>query len=188
MSPKLKLYFLGITALLTGAIATGGCTTPQSYASDETPRFNYNSIEDFKQSLNNHIDDWALSVNGQAVECLEDSPNALTNNNLQNFYDYDQRIAFDALKYLSEDKTLGLRIVKNMPAALLDEVIAQGLHTGSGSKWLSIGGIKVFMDGALGARTASMLEPYELDTNNYGIVVTKEDELLSIANKANIDK
>ena len=106
---------------------------------------------------------------------------------LTGLHDYDQRIAFDALKYLSEDKTLGLRIVKNMPAALLDEVIAQGLHTGSGSKWLSIGGIKVFMDGALGARTASMLEPYELDTNNYGIVVTKEDELLSIANKANIN-
>ena len=93
MRPKLKLYFLGITALLPGAITTGGCTTPQSYASDETPRFNYNSIEDFKQSLNNHIDDWALSVNGQAVECLEDFPNALTNNNLQNFNDYDLRIA-----------------------------------------------------------------------------------------------
>ena len=106
---------------------------------------------------------------------------------LTGLHDYDQRIAFDALKYLLEDKTLGLRIVKNMPAALLDEVIAQGLHSGSGSKWLSIGGIKVFMDGALGARTASMLEPYELDTNNYGIVVTKEDELLSIANKANIN-
>jgi hypothetical protein len=64
-------------------------------------------------------------------------------------------------------------------------VIATGYRTGSGDKWLRIGGIKVFMDGALGARTASMLEPYELDTNNYGIVVTEEDELLSIANKAN---
>ena len=105
MRPKLKLYFLGITALLTGAITTGGCTTPQSYASDETPRFNYNSIEDFKQSLNNHIDDWALSVNGQAVACLEDFPNALTNNNLQTFYDYDLRIASNPCEAYSLIKT-----------------------------------------------------------------------------------
>jgi len=105
LRPKLKLYFLGITALLTGAITTGGCTTPQSYASDETPRFNYNSIEDFKQSLNNHIDDWALSVNGQAIECLEDFPKPLTNYNLQSFNDYDLRIASNPCEAYSLIKT-----------------------------------------------------------------------------------
>ncbi|MEE3228917.1 MAG: amidohydrolase [Chloroflexota bacterium] len=104
---------------------------------------------------------------------------------LTGLHDYDHQISFNALELLSENDTLGLRVVKNMPASLLDEVIATGYRTGSGDKWLRIGGIKVFMDGALGARTASMLEPYELDTNNYGIVVTEEDELLSIADKSN---
>jgi hypothetical protein len=93
LRPKLKSYFFGISTVLTGVFATGGCTTPQNYGSDGAPRFNYNSIEEFKQSLNNHIDEWALSVDGQAIECLEDFSSALSNNNLQSFNDYDLRIA-----------------------------------------------------------------------------------------------
>ena len=93
MRRKLKLYFLVITGTLTGAFAIGGCTTPQSYPSNGTPRFNYNSIEDFKQSLNNHIDEWALSVDWQAIECIEEYSIALSSNDLQNFNDYDLRIA-----------------------------------------------------------------------------------------------
>lgn len=106
-------------------------------------------------------------------------------NGLTGLHDYDHRLSFNAIKQLYQENTLGLRIVKNMPAELLDEVISEGLTTGSGDTWIRIGGIKVFMDGALGTRTASMLEPYELETTNYGIVVTKQEELLSIAKKAN---
>ena len=125
-----------------------------------------------------------LSVNAVANN-MRFAQEKLWKTGLTGLHDYDPRISFSALKQMSQDNTLGLRITKNMPAVLIDEVISEGLYTGFGDKWLRIGGIKVFMDGALGARTASMLEPYELDSNNYGIVVTEEDELFSIAKRAN---
>jgi predicted amidohydrolase YtcJ len=106
-------------------------------------------------------------------------------NGLTGLHDYDHKISFNAIKQLHKENLLGIRIVKNMPSDLLDDVISEGLSTGFGDTWLRIGGIKVFMDGALGARTASMLEPYEIETTNYGIVVTEQEELLSIAKKAN---
>ena len=75
-------------------------------------------------------------------------------NGLTGLHDYDHRLSFNAIKQLYQENTLGLRIVKNMPAELLDEVISEGLTTGSGDTWIRIGGIKVFMDGALGTRTS----------------------------------
>ena len=86
-------YFLVLNVVLTGAFAIGGCTTPQSYTSDGAPRFNYDSIEDFKQSLNNHIDEWALSVDNEVIECIKDFSISSNNKDLQNFNDYDLRIA-----------------------------------------------------------------------------------------------
>ena len=105
-------------------------------------------------------------------------------NGITGIHDYDQLISYEAIKQLYNQNKLGLRILKNLPAQNLEEVISQRLHSGYGNKWIKIGGIKVFMDGALGARTALMLDPYNIETNNYGISVTDEEELLLISKKA----
>ncbi|HCU99485.1 MAG TPA: hypothetical protein DGM69_09090 [Chloroflexi bacterium] len=105
-------------------------------------------------------------------------------NGITGIHDYDQLISYKAIKQLYNQNKLGLRILKNLPAQNLEEVISQRLHSGYGNKWIKIGGIKVFMDGALGARTALMLDPYNIETNNYGISVTDEEELLLISKKA----
>lgn len=93
MREKSKPYFLAINAIFSSVFAIGGCTTPQGHTLNEAPRFNYNSIEDFKKSLNRHIDEWALSVDNEAIECIKDFSSGLNNKNLQSFNDYNLRIA-----------------------------------------------------------------------------------------------
>ena len=52
---------------------------------------------------------------------------------------------------------------------------ARASGAATGSEWLRIGGVKMFLDGSLGSRTAWMLEPYE-GTRDRGMPITTEDE------------
>jgi predicted amidohydrolase YtcJ len=56
---------------------------------------------------------------------------------------------------------------------LRDEVAAHG----RGDAWVHTGGLKGYADGSLGARTASMLEPFADGQGGTGLVVTPEDVL-----------
>ena len=85
---------------------------------------------------------------------------------------------------LKERGQLGLRVVKQIQVRHLAEAVGLGLRSGFGDDWLRIGNIKVFVDGALGPRTASMIEPYEGEPDNYGIVVTDKEELYEFATRA----
>jgi hypothetical protein len=62
---------------------------------------------------------------------------------------------------MEQDGVLRLRVLQSIPLPRLDHAIAVGLRSGFGSEWLRIGGVKMFMDGALGSRTAWMRQPYE---------------------------
>ncbi len=55
---------------------------------------------------------------------------------------------------------LQLRVLHHMPQRFLDALLDCGIASGFGNDWLRVGGIKYFTDGALGSRTAWMLEPY----------------------------
>lgn len=69
--------------------------------------------------------------------------------------------ALRAWQRLHHAGRLKLRAWVMLPGELLDEAIALGLYTGFGDDYLRIGGIKLFSDGSLGARTAWMLDPFE---------------------------
>lgn len=103
---------------------------------------------------------------------------------LVGLHDFDGRDSFLALQQLRRAGELGLRIYKNLPAALVDHAIGAGLQTGFGDDWLRLGGLKIFADGALGPRTALMIEPYVGEPDNRGIAVTDKEEMLDIALKA----
>jgi predicted amidohydrolase YtcJ len=92
-------------------------------------------------------------------------------------HDFDGIRAFKAYQLLRERGQLGLRVVKNIPVAYLDHAIAIGLHSGFGDHWIRIGNVKIFADGALGPKTAAMIEPYDDDPTNFGIVVTDKEEI-----------
>jgi predicted amidohydrolase YtcJ len=70
---------------------------------------------------------------------------------------------------------LRLRVLFHPPVSALPELITQGVRSGQGSEWLTIGGVKMFLDGSLGSRTAWMLEPYA-GTRDRGMPITTEQE------------
>lgn len=78
-----------------------------------------------------------------------------------------------------------LRVVKNLPAQDMNAVLGAGVRSGFGDAWLRIGGIKYFADGALGPRTALMLEPYENEPRNYGIRTYEKEQLFEDIGRAN---
>ncbi len=103
---------------------------------------------------------------------------------LVGLHDFDGPDCFSALQILRQNGELGLRMVKNIPAANIDHAVGLGLRSGMGDDWLRIGGIKIFADGALGPRTALMVEPYEGEPDNYGMAVVDKEGMMEIAKKA----
>jgi len=80
---------------------------------------------------------------------------------------------------------LGVRVWFNTPTDSLDSRASLSLSTGIGSDWLKIGGLKVFCDGALGARTAALSQPFTDDPKNKGSFVHERKELDEIVAKTN---
>lgn len=63
-----------------------------------------------------------------------------------------------ALQRLREAGRLPIRVVVNLPVANLDAARQLGIRTGWGDARLRVWGVKAFMDGSLGSRTAEMLD------------------------------
>jgi predicted amidohydrolase YtcJ len=103
---------------------------------------------------------------------------------LTGIHDFDGRRSFAAFQLLKERGQLGLRVVKQIPVRHLAEAVGLGVRSGFGDDWLRLGNVKVFLDGALGPRTAAMLEPYEGEPENFGITVTDKEELYEFAVQA----
>lgn len=103
---------------------------------------------------------------------------------LTGFHDFDYQDCFSALQTLHAEGVLSLRVVKNFYDQYLDSAIEFGLRWGFGDAWLRIGGLKMFADGAMGARTAAMIAPYDTEPDNYGIVVTDKEVMAHHASRA----
>lgn len=70
---------------------------------------------------------------------------------------------------MEEAGRLRLRVLQAIQLPRLDDAIRLGLRSGFGGDRLRIGGVKMFLDGALGSRTAWMREPYLGEPENRGI-------------------
>ncbi|HUH97882.1 MAG TPA: amidohydrolase [Anaerolineales bacterium] len=103
---------------------------------------------------------------------------------LTGVHDFDRRDCFLALQQLHEGGKLKLRVTKNIPVDLLDQAIELGLRTGFGDDWIRIGSVKVFMDGALGPRTAAMFDPYLSEGQNRGVLNLDGEELFELGCRA----
>ncbi len=85
--------------------------------------------------------------------------------------------SFRIVEDLERSGELELRVLHHMPQRFLSSLIECGIKSGFGGPRLRIGGIKMFTDGALGSRTAWMLEPYE-GSEDRGIRRLSSDELV----------
>ena len=92
--------------------------------------------------------------------------------------------AFRGFQQLQATGELKLRVLMQIPEENLDAAIQTGLQGGFGDERLRIGGVKLFSDGGLGARTAHMLAPFEGEPDNYGIAVASAEHLKEAVGKA----
>jgi predicted amidohydrolase YtcJ len=93
-------------------------------------------------------------------------------------------IAFRACQQLRAAGKLDLRILMQIPEENLNAAIQAGLRSGFGDERLRIGGVKIFSDGALGARTAHMLEPFDGESDYCGIAVADAEHLCQVVGRA----
>ena len=96
--------------------------------------------------------------------------------------------ALRTFQRLRDQNLLKLRALVMLPGEFVEETAKTGLQSGFGDDFLRIGGIKLFADGALGPRTAWMLESFE-NTNETGMPLTPMSEMaekIAIAEKAGI--
>ena len=84
---------------------------------------------------------------------------------------------FQVAQNLHEKGLLDFRIAACLPNAALKEAIAAGLRQGYGNDYVFLGPIKMFKDGALGSKTAHMLEPYEGRPGHRGLEVMTNEGL-----------
>lgn len=103
---------------------------------------------------------------------------------LTGFHDFDGPDCLRALQVLREHGDLAMRAVKNINKEWLAAALDMGVRWGFGDDWIRIGGLKIFADGALGPRTASMIDPYEGEPGNYGIIVTDREEMTDLVGRA----
>ncbi len=81
---------------------------------------------------------------------------------------------------------LTLRLNALLAVDHYDKLKAAGIKTGFGNEHLRIGGIKAFVDGAIGGRTCLLEEPFE-GTDYHGMQTTATRELRDIARMAQED-
>ena len=76
-------------------------------------------------------------------------------------HDVETDSVLAAFRELEREDALRLRVLFHPPVALLSRLVSSGVKSGQGSEWLTIGAVKLFLDGSLGKQTAWMLQPYE---------------------------
>ncbi len=76
-------------------------------------------------------------------------------------HDVEDLGVLEAFRGLEREGLLRLRVLFHPPVADLPGLISRGFRSGEGSPWITAGGVKLFLDGSLGSRTAWMLQPYE---------------------------
>jgi predicted amidohydrolase YtcJ len=120
----------------------------------------------------------------ETVQSIETAQANLWQMGLTGVHDYDRRRCFAALQILQQQGRLKLRVVKSIPLEDLPHAVALGLRTGFGNDTLRIGSVKLFADGALGPSTAAMLQPYENQPDNTGILMLDNEQIFEHGQQA----
>src|SRR5258706_1263781 len=106
----------------------------------------------------------------------------LAQNGVTSVQDNSEWDDFRTYKQLKEDGKLTVRITEWLhftePLNDLQNKRAEG---GTTDPWLRTGALKFVADGALGSRTAAMLEPYSDDPKATGIMIMEPDKLKALA-------
>lgn len=79
---------------------------------------------------------------------------------------------------------LTMRVYCHIFHESIDKMLAAGVKTGLGDEWVKVGAQKMICDGSISERTARLSQPYIGRPDDFGILVTPEEELYQQARKA----
>jgi len=91
---------------------------------------------------------------------------------------------FEAYQSLWRSEELPIRANLYFDHELLTDLGDLGLRTGFGDDKLSVGGLKLFTDGSIGAKTAWVTNGYLDDRDNLGMSIWEPEELRELMGKA----
>jgi hypothetical protein len=120
----------------------------------------------------------------EATEAIRAATAAAHRHGLVNVHTMEGPDALRAFQQLHAGGELEVRVLIQIPEENLDAAVRLGLRSGLGDQRLRIGGVKIFADGALGARTAAMLAPYEGEPDNLGIAISDAAALTAMVRQA----
>ncbi|MHA1910279.1 MAG: amidohydrolase [Candidatus Kariarchaeaceae archaeon] len=83
----------------------------------------------------------------------------------------------------NQQNKLSVRVTMNYPVSKIDSLKELDMQSPFGSDMLQFGGVKMFLDGSIGAFSAWVSEPYE-GTDELGMSLISDDEFYSIIKKA----
>jgi predicted amidohydrolase YtcJ len=89
---------------------------------------------------------------------MERAMAALVRLGLTSVHSMDSARGFGSLQRLHARGRLPVRVTYNLPLADLHHAERMGVRTGWGDAWLRFWGVKAFLDGSLGSRTAEMID------------------------------
>jgi predicted amidohydrolase YtcJ len=92
--------------------------------------------------------------------------------------------AFSDYQMLYAQRSLRLRVLAHLPQNRLDQAIELGIRSGFGDERLRVGALKIFADGSLGSKTASLLQDYEDEAGYRGLPTLQVRELNDLVLKA----
>jgi predicted amidohydrolase YtcJ len=78
------------------------------------------------------------------------------------------------LQEIRHSSGLHLRFSMYILASYLDTIVKTGLHSGFGDAMLRFAGVKVFLDGSIGARTAALNKPYR-NSRTRGVLLMSQE-------------
>lgn len=131
---------------------------------------------------------FATPTPGQAVDAVDDAQAELHALGITGVHSFPgvhlvEPDPLDVLLRLRERGGLRLRVLQHIRVERLDDALRLGLRSGFGDDRLRIGAVKMFLDGALGSRTAWMRRRYEHD-DDCGMNVLDPAEFAEIVRRA----
>ena len=174
------------------SVVVNTCALETAHVTKESPDPPGGTLEKDPESgeLTGFIKEWhgllpILSFSHEQIKtAIKDwTPNYWIKQGCTSAYSYAARHEMRVYQDLAREKALPLRIqgmVMDFPTApedLVGSMALVGLRPGLGNKWLKIGGVKIFVDGAYMGLSAATHEPYiNLPDDDYHGIIKFENQ------------
>jgi predicted amidohydrolase YtcJ len=112
---------------------------------------------------------------------VQDAVERLLSQGVTSVHDFEGDAEADVLQAMSTGGGPRLRVLMHRPKSSLERLLEHGSPLGD--EWFAWGALKLFADGTLGSRTASMLEPYD-GTEERGLTLIPPDELKGLVGRS----